>query len=112
MPPSDSPASPTACVAASPEGALRYWPNVVHQGSLAEVRADLGGDECTSLISLLVSMPITPSLIIIAFLLHYFVLSSYWQEYILSEISYYLLLEMWLTLLVFKSTEHVLGREF
>ncbi|XP_076463530.1 nuclear pore complex protein Nup133-like [Babylonia areolata] len=37
---------PTACVAVSPEGIVRYWPNIAYEASTAEVSAELKGEEC------------------------------------------------------------------
>ncbi|XP_064623081.1 nuclear pore complex protein Nup133-like [Lineus longissimus] len=42
----------TACVAVSPEGIIRYWPSISHEGSFVEISADLKGEECASLINL------------------------------------------------------------
>lgn len=38
-----------SCIAVSPEGIIRYWPNIGHEGSSVEVNADLQGQECDSL---------------------------------------------------------------
>ncbi|KAJ8938499.1 hypothetical protein NQ318_005163 [Aromia moschata] len=38
-----------ACIAVSPEGVLRYWPAVVHEGVTVEQTVDLQGQECDSL---------------------------------------------------------------
>lgn len=36
----------------SPEGIIRYWPSITHEGSSVEVNADLQGQECDSLTNL------------------------------------------------------------
>lgn len=41
-----------SCIAASPEGLVRYWPSIAHEGSSVEVNADLQGQECDSLTDL------------------------------------------------------------
>ncbi|KAJ8941363.1 hypothetical protein NQ314_010426 [Rhamnusium bicolor] len=38
-----------SCIAVSPEGVLRYWPAVVHEGVTVEQTVDLQGQECDSL---------------------------------------------------------------
>ncbi|KAF5282596.1 hypothetical protein FQA39_LY05003 [Lamprigera yunnana] len=38
-----------SCIAVSPEGVVRYWPSVVHDGVSIEQVADLQGQECDSL---------------------------------------------------------------
>ncbi|XP_067140636.1 nuclear pore complex protein Nup133 [Centruroides vittatus] len=38
-----------AALAVSPEGIVRYWPNIAHEGSSVEVTAELHGQECFSL---------------------------------------------------------------
>ena len=35
-----------SCIAVSPEGTVRYWPSIAHQGSSQETSADLQGQEC------------------------------------------------------------------
>ena len=35
-----------SCIAASPEGIIRYWPSIAHEGSSQETSADLQGQEC------------------------------------------------------------------
>ncbi|XP_059475123.1 nuclear pore complex protein Nup133 isoform X2 [Neocloeon triangulifer] len=42
-------ASVPSCIAVSPEGAVRYWASVAHEGSWIEENADLLGQECDSL---------------------------------------------------------------
>ena len=41
-----------SCIAVSPEGTVRYWPSIAHEGSSYEVSADLQGQECYSLTDL------------------------------------------------------------
>ncbi|XP_018569025.1 nuclear pore complex protein Nup133 [Anoplophora glabripennis] len=38
-----------SCIAVSPEGVLRYWPAIVHEGVTIEQTIDLQGQECDSL---------------------------------------------------------------
>ncbi|KAK4884014.1 hypothetical protein RN001_000285 [Aquatica leii] len=38
-----------SCIAVSPEGVVRYWPSVIHDGVSVEQIADLQGQECDSL---------------------------------------------------------------
>lgn len=38
-----------SCIAVSPEGTLRYWPSIAHEGTSVEDNADLQGQECDSL---------------------------------------------------------------
>ncbi|GAB6026024.1 hypothetical protein CHUAL_012235 [Chamberlinius hualienensis] len=40
-----------AVLAVSPEGTIRYWPSIAHDGSSIEINADLQGQECFSLIN-------------------------------------------------------------
>jgi len=40
------------CLAVSPEGVVRYWPSIAHEGSSTETSAELGGQECYSLTDL------------------------------------------------------------
>ncbi|XP_074646097.1 nuclear pore complex protein Nup133-like isoform X2 [Tubulanus polymorphus] len=42
----------TGCIAVSPEGIIRYWPSIGHEGSFVEISADLKGEECASLINM------------------------------------------------------------
>ncbi|CAB3374512.1 Hypothetical predicted protein [Cloeon dipterum] len=42
-------ASVPSCIAVTPEGAVRYWASVAHEGSWIEENADLLGQECESL---------------------------------------------------------------
>ncbi|KAL8610413.1 hypothetical protein ACOMHN_035130 [Nucella lapillus] len=42
---------PTACVAVSPEGVVRYWPNIAYEASTAEVSAELKGEECACVVN-------------------------------------------------------------
>uniref|UniRef100_T1J954 Nucleoporin Nup133/Nup155-like C-terminal domain-containing protein n=1 Tax=Strigamia maritima TaxID=126957 RepID=T1J954_STRMM len=44
-----SDASTPSAIAVSPEGHIRYWPNIAHEGSSVEITADLQGQECFSL---------------------------------------------------------------
>ncbi|KAK6635816.1 hypothetical protein RUM44_001070 [Polyplax serrata] len=37
-----------SCMAVSPEGIIRYWPSITHEGSSAEINTDLQGQECDS----------------------------------------------------------------
>ncbi|KAK7083096.1 hypothetical protein SK128_015202 [Halocaridina rubra] len=41
-----------SCVAASPEGFVRYWQSIAHEGSYFEVSTELQGQECESLVFL------------------------------------------------------------
>ncbi|XP_059094944.1 nuclear pore complex protein Nup133-like [Tigriopus californicus] len=41
-----------SCLAVSPEGLVRFWPNIAHPSSSTEVSADLQGQECHSLTDL------------------------------------------------------------
>ncbi|KAG7173289.1 Nuclear pore complex protein Nup133-like, partial [Homarus americanus] len=41
-----------SCIAASPEGFVRYWPSIAHEGSYFEVSTELQGQECDSLVFL------------------------------------------------------------
>lgn len=41
-----------ACVAASPEGVVRYWSTVSHEGSFVEISVDLKGEEAAILMGL------------------------------------------------------------
>ena len=47
---------PTACIAVSPEGVVRYWPNIAYEASTAEISAELKGEECASVTNFQVSM--------------------------------------------------------
>ncbi|XP_071080381.1 nuclear pore complex protein Nup133-like [Haliotis cracherodii] len=47
--PSDN--QPAACVAVSPEGVVRYWPNIAYESSTGEVSAELKGEECACVIN-------------------------------------------------------------
>jgi len=38
-----------SCIAVSPEGTVRYWPSISHEGMSVEDNADLQGQECDSL---------------------------------------------------------------
>lgn len=42
---------PVGCVAISPEGVVRYWPNVAFESETAEVSAELKGEECAQVIN-------------------------------------------------------------
>nr|XP_045599010.1 nuclear pore complex protein Nup133-like [Procambarus clarkii]XP_045599011.1 nuclear pore complex protein Nup133-like [Procambarus clarkii] len=41
-----------SCIAASPEGFVRFWPSIAHEGSYNEVSTELQGQECDSLVFL------------------------------------------------------------
>ena len=41
---------PTACVAVSPEGVVRYWPNIAYEASTSEISAELKGEECACVV--------------------------------------------------------------
>lgn len=45
-----------SALAVSPEGLVRYWPNINHEGSSVDAVADLQGQECYSLTSVFVSI--------------------------------------------------------
>ncbi|GFS19168.1 nuclear pore complex protein Nup133-like [Elysia marginata] len=49
--PSQSEGQPAACVAVSPEGVVRYWPNIAFEASTAEISAELQGEECARVIN-------------------------------------------------------------
>ncbi|KAH9519639.1 hypothetical protein Btru_003224 [Bulinus truncatus] len=40
-----------ACVAVSPEGVVRYWPNIAFESNIAEISAELRGEECARVIN-------------------------------------------------------------
>ncbi|KAL5008238.1 hypothetical protein ScPMuIL_013819 [Solemya velum] len=40
-----------SCVAVSPEGVVRYWPNIAYESSSVEISAELKGEECHSVIN-------------------------------------------------------------
>ncbi|KAK7104815.1 nuclear pore complex protein Nup133-like [Littorina saxatilis] len=42
---------PTACVAVSPEGVIRYWPNIAYEASTSEISAELKGEECACVVN-------------------------------------------------------------
>lgn len=44
-----------SALAVSPEGSVRYWPNINHEGSSVDAVTDLQGQECFSLTSVFVS---------------------------------------------------------
>ncbi|PVD32345.1 hypothetical protein C0Q70_07778 [Pomacea canaliculata] len=46
-----SDSNPTACIAVSPEGVVRYWPNIAYEASTAEISAELKGEECASVVN-------------------------------------------------------------
>ncbi|XP_023336022.1 nuclear pore complex protein Nup133 [Eurytemora carolleeae] len=48
-----TPGQTPCCLAVSPEGVVRYWPSIVHEGSSTETSTELGGQECFSLTSIL-----------------------------------------------------------
>ncbi|XP_076054579.1 nuclear pore complex protein Nup133 isoform X2 [Oratosquilla oratoria] len=41
-----------SCIAVSPEGFVRYWPSIAHEGSYHEVSTELQGQECDSVLFL------------------------------------------------------------
>ncbi|KAK8723506.1 hypothetical protein OTU49_011745, partial [Cherax quadricarinatus] len=41
-----------SCLAVSPEGYVRFWPSIAHEGSYFEVSTELQGQECDSLVFL------------------------------------------------------------
>lgn len=41
-----------SCIAVSPEGTVRFWPSVAHEGTSVENSTDLQGQECDSLTSI------------------------------------------------------------
>ena len=47
---------PTACLVVSPEGVVRYWPNIAYEASTLEVNAELKGEECACVVSFLVGL--------------------------------------------------------
>eukprot|EP00088_Acartia_fossae_P055214 TRINITY_DN640_c0_g1_i11.p1 TRINITY_DN640_c0_g1~~TRINITY_DN640_c0_g1_i11.p1 ORF type:complete len:1128 (-),score=241.91 TRINITY_DN640_c0_g1_i11:253-3636(-) len=47
-----TPGQTPCCVAVSPEGVIRYWTSIVHEGSSSDISAELGGQECMSLVQL------------------------------------------------------------
>lgn len=49
--PSENEGQPAACVAVSPEGIVRYWPNIAFESSTAEISAELRGEECAKVIN-------------------------------------------------------------
>ncbi|CAG5118713.1 unnamed protein product, partial [Candidula unifasciata] len=49
--PSENDGQPAACVAVSPEGIVRYWPNIAFESSTAEISAELRGEECAKVIN-------------------------------------------------------------
>ncbi|CAL1542422.1 unnamed protein product [Lymnaea stagnalis] len=49
--PSENDSQPAACVAVSPEGVVRYWPNIAFESSTAEISAELRGEECAKVIN-------------------------------------------------------------
>ena len=38
-----TPGQTPCCLAVSPEGVVRYWPSIVHEGSSTETSTELGG---------------------------------------------------------------------
>ncbi|XP_056022353.1 nuclear pore complex protein Nup133-like isoform X3 [Ostrea edulis] len=40
-----------SCIAVSPEGVVRYWPNIAYEGSSTEISAELRGDECACVVN-------------------------------------------------------------
>lgn len=54
--PSDNDSQPAACVAVSPEGVVRYWPNIAFESSTAEISAELRGEECAKVINFQVEL--------------------------------------------------------
>lgn len=53
-----SDSNPTACIAVSPEGVVRYWPNIAYEASTAEISAELKGEECASVVNFQVTLPV------------------------------------------------------
>lgn len=53
--PSVSDRQSASCIAVSPEGIVRYWPNIAYEGSSTEISAELRGDECASVVNFEVS---------------------------------------------------------
>nr|XP_022333914.1 nuclear pore complex protein Nup133-like [Crassostrea virginica] len=49
--PSVSDRQSASCIAVSPEGIVRYWPNIAYEGSSTEISAELRGDECASVVN-------------------------------------------------------------
>jgi len=49
--PGETDSQPTACIAVSPEGVVRYWPNIASESSTAEISAELKGEECARVIN-------------------------------------------------------------
>ena len=45
-----------ACVAVSPEGVIRYWPNIAYEASSSEISAELKGEESDCVVNLAVSI--------------------------------------------------------
>ena len=50
--PSKSDHHSASCVAVSPEGIVRYWPNIAYEGSSVEISAELRGEECQCVVYL------------------------------------------------------------
>ena len=53
--PSSGDSQSAACVAVSPEGVVRYWPNIAYEASSSEISAELKGEECDCVVNLAVS---------------------------------------------------------
>ncbi|XP_062580691.1 nuclear pore complex protein Nup133-like isoform X2 [Saccostrea cucullata] len=49
--PSHTEKQSASCIAVSPEGVVRYWPNIAYEGSSTEISAELRGDECASVVN-------------------------------------------------------------
>ena len=52
---------PTACVAVSPEGVVRYWPNIAYEASTSEISAELKGEECACVVHFQVGCTLSTS---------------------------------------------------
>ena len=53
--PSSGDSQSAACIAVSPEGVVRYWPNIAYEASSSEISAELKGEECDCVVNLDVS---------------------------------------------------------
>lgn len=60
-----------SCIAVSPEGVVRYWPNIAYEASSMEISAELKGEECDSIVNLcpygVLLATTTSSLVMISF---------------------------------------------
>ncbi|CAG2211757.1 NUP133 [Mytilus edulis] len=50
--PNNSDHQSASCIAVSPEGIVRYWPNIANEGSSVEISAELRGEECQCVVCL------------------------------------------------------------